>query len=64
MVLIVMGVPPFSMVGRHETATNLLLILSDIARREPPLGLPNSFVEILREGREKGIGQNDHFVVV
>jgi hypothetical protein len=25
-VLIVMGVPPLSMVGRHETATNLLLI--------------------------------------
>src|SRR5215211_7874847 len=31
MVLIVMGVPPLSMVGRHETATNMLLLAAGIA---------------------------------
>ena len=35
MVLIVMGVPPLSMVGRHETATNMLLLAAGIARSEP-----------------------------
>ena len=68
MVLIVMGVPPLSMVGRHETATNMLLLAASIARSEPSRA---SFwvgavwlVEILGEGGEKGIGQNDHFVMV
>ena len=37
MVFMVIGVPPFSMVGRYETATNLLLKpCGYIALSEPP----------------------------
>ena len=68
MVLMVMGVPPLSMVGRHETATNLLLLAAGIARSEPPwtsFGVAALWlVGILGEGGEEGIGQNDHFMVV
>ena len=42
MVFMVMGVPPLSMVGRHETATSLLLIPLRVSLEvnpfRPPLG--------------------------
>ena len=65
-VLMVMGVPPLSMVGRHDGQAwcSYSRISLEVNLLRPPLGLLHSFVEILREGRGKGIGQNDHFVVV
>ena len=67
MVLMVMGVPPFSMVGRHETATLAAHTCGYIALSEPPwtsFGAALWLVEILGEGGEEGIGQSDHFVMV
>jgi hypothetical protein len=67
MVFMVMGLPPFSMVGRHETATLATHACWYISRSEPPwasLGAALQLVEILGEGGEEGIGQSDHFVMV
>jgi hypothetical protein len=67
MVLMVMGVPPFSMVGRHDghaCCSYLGYRWKWTSLFGPPLGLLYSLVEILDEGREKGIGQSDHFVMV
>ena len=67
MVLMVMGVPPFSMVGRHETATiatHALRVSLEVNLLGSPLGLLLSLVEILGEGGEEGIGQSDHLVMV
>jgi hypothetical protein len=66
MVLMVIGVPPFSMVGRHggHACCSYLRESLKVNLLRPPSGLPHSLVEILEEGREEGIGQNDHFVMV
>jgi hypothetical protein len=66
MVLMVMGVPPFSIVGRHDghACCSYLGVSLEVNLLGPPLGLLHSLVEILDEGREKGIGQSDHFVMV
>jgi hypothetical protein len=64
----VMGVPPCSLVGRHETAalaTHTLRVSLEVNLFGPPLGLlHSSSIEILGEGGEEGIGQCDHFVMV
>ena len=58
------------MVGRYETATNLLLISSCEYRSKltslfgPPFGLLYFLVEILGEGGKERIGQNDLFAMV
>jgi hypothetical protein len=67
MVLMVIGVPPFSMVGRHaghDLAAHILRVSLEVNLLRPPLGLPYSLVEILGEGGEEGIGQSDRFVMV
>jgi hypothetical protein len=67
MVLMVMGVPPCSLAGRHETATlatHTLRVSLEVNLFGPPLGLLHSSVEILGEGGEEGIRQCDHFVMV
>jgi hypothetical protein len=68
MVLMVIGVPPFSMVGRHD-GHDCYSCLADISLEVNLLGSPLgllllSLVEILGEGGEEGIGQIDHFVMV
>ena len=67
MVLMVMGVPPCSLVRPPRDGHACYSYLAGIARSEslgPPLGLLHSSVEILGEGGEEGIGQCDHFVMV
>jgi hypothetical protein len=68
MVLMVIDVPPLSMVGRYETATNLLVlelwVSVEVNLFRPPLGLLYSLVEILGEGGEERIGQSDRFAMV
>ena len=68
MVFMVMGLPPFSMVGHHGGHA-CCSYLAGIARSEllllPPLGVATLWlVEILGEEGEEGIGQYDHFVMV
>jgi hypothetical protein len=67
MVLMVMGVPPFSMVGRHDghACCSYLRVSLEVNLFGPPLlGLLHSLVEILGEGGEEGIGQSDQIVMV
>jgi hypothetical protein len=67
MVLMMMGVPPCSMVGRydgHACCSYLAGISLEVNLLGPPLGWLLSLGEILGEGGEEGIGQNDHFVMV
>ena len=65
MVLMVIGVPPFSMIGRHDghACCSYLRVLLEVNLLGPPLGLLYSLVEILGEGGEERIGQSDHFVM-
>jgi hypothetical protein len=66
MVFMVMGVPPFSMVGRHDghACYSYLRVSLEVNLIGPPLGLLHSLVEILGEEGVEGIGQYDHFVMV
>ena len=69
MVLMVMGVPPFPMVGRQDGQEHAAVSLRVPARSGtsllgPPLGLVYSLIEILGEGGKERIGQNDHFAMV
>ena len=67
MVFMMMGVPPCSMVGRHETATlatHTLRVSLEVNLLRPPMGAALWLVEILGEGGKEGIGQSDHFVMV
>jgi len=66
MVLMVIGVPPLPMVGRHDghACCSYLGVSLEVTLLGPPLGLLHSLVEILGEGGEKGIGQSDHFVMI
>jgi hypothetical protein len=66
MVFMVMGVPPFSMVGRNDghACCSYLRVSLEVDLFGPPLGLLTSLVEILGEGGKEVIGQNDHFVMV
>jgi hypothetical protein len=66
MVLMVMGVPPFSMVGRFDGHAFCLYVRVSLGVNlfRPPLGWLLSLVEILGEGREERIGQNNRFMMV
>ncbi len=54
------------MVGRHDghACCSCLRVSLEVNLFGPPLGLLHSLVEILGEGGEEGIGQNDHLVMV
>jgi hypothetical protein len=63
MVLMVMGLPPSYIVGRHACYSYLWVSL-DVSLFGLPLGLPYSLVELLGEGRKERIGQSAHFMMV
>jgi hypothetical protein len=54
------------MVGRYDghACCSYLRVPLEVNLLGPPLGLLPAPVEILSEGGEEGIGQNDHFVMV
>jgi hypothetical protein len=65
-VLMMMGVPPFSMSGRNNghVCCSYLRVSLEVNLLRPPLGWMVSLVEILVESGEEGIGQNDCFMMV